>query len=165
MHGQRVRHAPWNVEDARALIEAEAGREGALLPILHALQHQFGYVDDEAIALVAERLNLSKAETLGVVSFYSDFRRAPAGAPTLKLCRAESCQATGCEGLVEHLERAHGLVADAAAGALRVETVYCLGLCAASPAALYEGEPVARLDEGKIDALVARAKGSVRGQA
>ncbi len=146
---------------ARALIERRRSTPGAALPILHDLQHQFGYVDEEAVALMAEALNISKAEALGVVSFYHDFRRAPVKGRVLKLCRAESCQAMGCEDLVAHLEARHGLTVDAAkdGAGLHVETVYCLGNCALSPAALLDGEPIGRLDAERIDAIVARAKG------
>ena len=90
---------------------------------------------DEALALMAKALNISKAEALGVVSFYPDFRRAPVDGRVLKLCRAESCQAMGCEDLVTHLEQRHGVIVDGAGrrDRLSVETVYCLGHCALSP--------------------------------
>ena len=103
---------PWDEAQARAVIAAKSAEPGAVLPILHALQERFGYIDDAAIAAIAEALNLSKAETLGVVSFYHDFRRAPVDGATLKLCRAESCQALGCEDLVAHLGHAHGVEVD-----------------------------------------------------
>ena len=124
---------------------AQAVDAGRGLPILHDLQHRFGYIDDDAIPLMAEALNISKAEVLGVVSFYPDFRRAPVDGRVLKLCRAESCQAMGCEDLVAHLEARHGIAADEASSdaGLHVETVYCLGNCALSPAALLDGEPMA----------------------
>lgn len=144
---------------AREVIDRKRSMPGAALPILHDLQHQFGYIDDAAVALMADALNISRAEALGVVSFYHDFRRAPVDGRVLKLCRAESCQAMGCEGLVLHLKARHGLIPDEpeAGGALRVETVYCLGNCALSPAALLDGEPIGRLDREKIDAIVAGA--------
>jgi formate dehydrogenase subunit gamma len=150
---------PWDDAQARAVIAAKSAEPGAALPMLHALQERFGYIDDAAIPAIAAALNLSKAEVHGVVSFYHDFRRAPVDGAVLKLCRAESCQALGCEDLVAHLSRAHGLEVDRAdAGApLVVETVYCLGNCALSPAALLEGEPIGRLDAQTIDAIVARA--------
>ena len=146
---------------ARDIIDRKRSLPGAALPILHDLQHQFGYVDDAAVALMADVLNISRAEALGIVSFYHDFRRAPVDGRVLKLCRAESCQATGCEALVDYLESSHGLSADVAegGGALRVETVYCLGNCALSPAALLDGEPIGRLDRDRIDAIVAGADG------
>ena len=140
------------------MIVARSAEPGAALPILHALQECFGYIDDAAIPVIAEALNLSNAEVLGVVSFYHDFRRAPIEGATLQLCRAESCQALGCEDLVAHLAAAHGVAVDhAGRGApLHVETVYCLGNCALSPAALLDGEPIGRLDRDKIDAIVAQ---------
>ncbi|MBV8107767.1 MAG: NAD(P)H-dependent oxidoreductase subunit E [Hyphomicrobiales bacterium] len=153
--------AAFDAELARAVIDSRRSAPGAALPILHDLLHQFGYIDDAAIALMAEALNISKADALGVVSFYHDFRRASIDGHVLKLCRAESCQAMGCEDLVEHLEARHGLAPDAwdAGRGLQVETVYCLGNCALSPAALFDGAPIGRLDRGKIDAIVADAEG------
>jgi formate dehydrogenase subunit gamma len=152
---------PWDQAQARAVIAETGVGPGAALPILHALQDHFGYIDDDAIPAVAQALNLSKAEVIGVVSFYHDFRRAPVDGAVLKLCRAESCQALGCENLVAHLERSHGVRVDAPAAdaPLVVETVYCLGNCALSPAALFEGEPIGRLDAQAIDDIVARAAG------
>jgi formate dehydrogenase subunit gamma len=146
---------------ARELIDRRRSTPGAALPILHDLQHQFGYIDDAAIPLMADALNISRAEALGVVSFYHDFRRAPVDGLALKLCRAESCQATGCEDLVAHLETRHGLKPDdpEPGAELHVETVYCLGNCALSPSALLDGEPIGRLDCDRIDAIVAGAKG------
>jgi formate dehydrogenase subunit gamma len=149
---------PWDDAQARELIAAISAEPGAALPILHALQERFGYIDDSAIPAIAEALNVSKAEIHGVVSFYHDFRRAPVDGAVLKLCRAESCQALGCEDLVAHLSQAHGLEVDRveASAPLCVETVYCLGNCALSPAALLDGEPIGRLDRGAIDEIVAR---------
>jgi formate dehydrogenase subunit gamma len=155
--------APWDAVEARNLIAARRAEKGAMLPILHDLQERFGYIDEAAIALIAEALNLSKAETLGVVSFYHDFRRSPVDGPIMKLCRAESCQAAGSEALVAHLESRHGIKVDTHdLGPLTVETIYCLGHCALSPAALIDGKPVARLTEAKLDVLVAQATGPLQ---
>jgi formate dehydrogenase subunit gamma len=153
--------AAFDIELARALIERRRSTPGAALPILHDLQHQFGYIDDAAVTLLADALNISRAEAMGVVSFYHDFRRSPIDGRVLKMCRAESCQAMGCEDLVAHLESRYGIVPDdtQAGAGLHVETVYCLGNCALSPAALLDGEPVGRLDRDRLDAIVAGAKG------
>ncbi|MGL4291300.1 MAG: NAD(P)H-dependent oxidoreductase subunit E, partial [Phreatobacter sp.] len=105
--------AAWNIEAARALIARMSRLDGAAMPILHALQAEFGYVDREAVPLIAEALNLSRAEVHGTVTFYHDFRERPAGRRVIKLCRAEACQAVGCEGLVDHLARRHGVTVDA----------------------------------------------------
>jgi formate dehydrogenase subunit gamma len=146
----------WNAELASAVIAEHKHLDGALLPILHALQERFGYVGDEAVPMVAEALNLSRAEVHGVLTFYHDFRRAPAGRHVLKLCRAESCQAMGCEGLVDHLAERHGLAMGDTTpdGRLTVEAVYCLGNCALSPAAMLDERPIGRLDAVMLDTLV-----------
>jgi formate dehydrogenase subunit gamma len=149
-----TRKPPWDENLASRLVDEHKDIDGALLPILHALQETFGYIDRAAIAPIAEALNISKAEVHGVVSFYHDFRSAPAEGRVLKLCRAESCQAMGCEALVDHLRDAHGLTPDQPnGGSLQVETVYCLGNCALSPAALLDGAPIGRLDAAKLDAI------------
>ncbi len=149
---------------ARQIIERRRSIPGAALPILHDLQHAFGYIDDRALPLMADALNISKAEALGVVTFYPDFRRQPAEGRVMKLCRAESCQAMGCEDLVAHLETRHGIAPDEPkpGAGLVVETVYCLGNCALSPAALVDGEPVGRLDRARLDAIVLAAKEGTR---
>ena len=150
----------FDVDLARTVIARRRSTPGATLPILHDLQEEFGYIDDAVIPLIADALNISKAEALGVVSFYHDFRRSPVSGRTLKLCRAESCQAMGCEDLVSHLAQRHGLEVDSdeGGGALNVESVYCLGNCALSPAALLDGEPIGRLTVEHIDAVVADAR-------
>ncbi len=144
---------------ARAFYGDDASGAAPLLPILHALQHAFGHVPPEANALIAKRLNISQAEVRGVVSFYADFKTAPGARRVIKLCRAEACQARGCERIAAHLETAHGLIADAPShdGQIGLETVYCLGNCALGPAALVGDELVGMIDEARADALVAEA--------
>ena len=155
----------FDLDLARTLIDRKRDALGATLPILHDLQEQFGYIDDALIPLIADALNISRAETLGVISFYHDFRRAPVDGRVLKLCRAESCQSMGCEELVSHLEHRHGVKVDddeENSSGLHVETVYCLGNCALSPAALLDGAPIGRLDRDRIDAIVADAQGETQ---
>jgi len=154
----------FDVDLARTLIERKRAMRGAMLPILHDLQEQFGYIDERVIPLLADALNVSRAETLGAISFYHDFRRSPVDGRVLKLCRAESCQAMGCEDLVSHLATCHGIKVDGEddRAELHVETVYCLGNCALSPAALLDGEPIGRLDRDRIDAIVADAQGKMQ---
>ena len=114
--------------------------------------------------MIADALNISRAEALGVISFYHDFRRSPVDGRVLQLCRAESCQAMGCEELVFHLAIRHGVRVDDAddRAELHVETVYCLGNCALSPAALLDGAPIGRLDRDRIDAIVADVQGKAQ---
>jgi formate dehydrogenase subunit gamma len=140
-----------------AIIAADAARPGATLPILHALQAEFGYVPDQAVPLIAEALNLSRAEIHGIVTFYHDFRHAPAGHHVLKLCRAEACQSMGSEALAADLLGRVGLAwgGTTADGELTVEPVYCLGLCACAPAALLDGAPLGRLNATVLAEAVA----------
>ncbi len=134
---------------------------GAMLPILHALQAAFGYIDPRCNPLIASALNVSKAEVHGVITFYHDFRTRPAGKHILKICRAEACQSMGVETLVSEFERAHSLkMGDTTPdGQLTIENVYCLGNCALGPAALLDGELIARLDVQRLDMIVSATKG------
>jgi formate dehydrogenase subunit gamma len=147
----------WSRERAEIIIEAHRGVEGATLPILHALQAAFGFVPDEAIPMVAEALNVTRADVHGVVTFYHDFRREPPGRHRLRLCRAEACQAMGGDALAARALSRLGIGwgETSRGGAVTVEAVYCLGLCACSPAALLDGRPVGRLDPARLDALLA----------
>ncbi len=139
------------------VIGAHAGRAGPLLPILHDLQHEFGCLPDEALRTVADRLNISRAEVHGVASFYHDFRDAPAGRHVIKICRAEACQSVGSDRMAEHAASRLkiGMGETTADGAVTLEAVYCLGLCACGPAAMVDGRVVGALDEGKLDTLIA----------
>src|SRR5215813_12067821 len=102
-------YEPWNVERANTLIAEHVGLQGPLLPILHAFIEEFGYIDEGAEPLIAEALNISRAEVHGVVTFYHDFRRKPAGRHVLKLCRAEACQAAGGDAVAAHAEQRLGV--------------------------------------------------------
>jgi len=128
-----------------------------MLPILHALQEEFGCVPEAAKPLVADALNLTRAEVHGVVTFYHDFRSQPAGRRVLKLCRAEACQAMGGEGVAERLLDRLGISwgETTADGALTVEPVYCLGLCATAPAGLVDGKVVGRLSDARLAEVLA----------
>ncbi len=150
-------HERWSEDRAAEIMAAHIHLDGAALPILHAFQSAFGYVPQEAVPLVADAVNLSRAEIYGVLTFYHDFRRAPAGEHTVKLCRAEACQAVGAVALAEHVKRRlgvdwHGTTAD---GKVTLEPVFCLGLCACGPAALLDDEPVSALDAQTFDARLA----------
>lgn len=151
---------PWSEARAREIIEELKGLQGAMLPILHALQEAFGYVPEDAVPLIAQALNLSRAEVHGVVTFYHDFRRKPAGRHVLKLCSAEACQAMGCQDLAARAEKALGIAMGETSrdGSVTLEPVYCLGLCAVAPSAMIDGRLVGRLDEARLDALVAETR-------
>ena len=132
------------------ILVAHQGLEGPLLPILHAIQAAFGYVPDTAIPQIAKALMLSKAEVHGVISFYHDFRSAPAGRHVLKLCRAEACQTMGADAVAGRIKAALGIDWHETTpdGRVTLEPVFCLGLCACGPAAMVDGRLVGRVDEG-----------------
>ena len=151
---------PWNEKRTAEIIAEHAGLEGATLVILHALQEAFGYVPEPAIPMVADVLNLSRAEVHGVFTFYHDFRHEPAGRHVLKLCRAEACQAAGGDALAARAEARLGIALGHTTADERVtlEPIYCLGLCATAPSAMLDGRIVGRLDEARLDALVVEAQ-------
>lgn len=146
----------WDAAVAREIIVAHTHLDGAALPILHAVQEAFGYVPDAALPLIADALNISRADIYGVVTFYHDFRREPPGRRVVKVCRAEACQSMGGR------EAAAALLVDckldwgqtSADGAITIEAVYCLGLCAVAPAAMIDGELLGRADAARLIAAV-----------
>ena len=150
----------WDTEVARERIEELKELPGAALPILNALQEEFGYIDEAAIPMIADALNLSRAEVVGVVHFYHDYRHEPPGRHILKVCRAEACQSMGCEALVEHVESSLGAAMGetTANGAFTLENVYCLGNCALSPAVMLDGRLYGRVSPARIDTIVAQVR-------
>jgi formate dehydrogenase subunit gamma len=150
----------WNPDAAKAIIAAHQRREGATLQVLQALQETFGYVPKPAVPMVAEALNLTRAEVHGVFTFYHDLREEPPGRSVLKMCRAEACQAAGCDPLIARAEQRLGIPIGhtTADKGVTFEPVYCLGLCATAPSAMLDGRVVGRLDETRLDALVAEAR-------
>jgi len=147
-------------ERVAAIVAAHVGLEGPLLPILHAVQAEFGHVPPAALPKIAEALNISRAEIHGVVTFYHDFHDAPQGARTLKICRAEACQAMGADRIADHAKARLGVDwhGTSASGAVTLAPVFCLGLCACGPAAMLDDRPVGKVDEARIDALLAECR-------
>lgn len=138
------------------VVEAFKDLEGPLLPILHGIQEEFGYVPAESLPVIASALNLTRAEVHGVVTFYHDYRNHPAGRHVLKLCRAEACQSVGGDAIADRLKQLLGIGFHETTrdGAVTLEPVYCLGLCACAPSAMLDGEVIGRLDQDKIDDIV-----------
>ncbi|MGB5076810.1 MAG: NAD(P)H-dependent oxidoreductase subunit E [Sphingorhabdus sp.] len=129
------------------IIDGHALIDGPLLPLLHEVQKAYGFVSEDAVRMIAHALNLSRAEVHGVVSFYHDFKSSPDPRPVIKLCRAEACKARGVEAIA--------LEAEALAGTrIKIEPVYCLGLCSVGPAAMVNGEVYARLTRERLVELV-----------
>ena len=145
---------------ARSVLERHSKQEGALLPILRDLQDEFGYLPEPALPVVAETLNLSRAEVYGVATFYHDFHLEPRGEHTITLCRAEACQSVGAVALAERAKARLALDwgETTADGRVTLEQTFCLGLCACGPAGMVDGRPVARLTPQMLDAMIAGAE-------
>jgi formate dehydrogenase subunit gamma len=153
--------AAWDPEGARALIRELVHLPGPLLPVLHAVHDAFGYIPREAVPIVAEELNLARAEVHGVISFYHFFRQQPPGHHTVRICRAEACQSMNGDALAEHASRRlgtefHGTSAD---GRYSLEPVYCLGNCSLAPSAMIDGKVYGRVDPERLDELLTGSKG------
>jgi formate dehydrogenase subunit gamma len=150
----------WSEARGRAIIAAHREADGPALPILHALQDAFGHIPRDAIPMVAEALNLTRAEIHGIVTFYHDFRETPAGAHVLKLCRAEACQSMGADALGQQARDALrvGWGETTEDGQVTLEPVFCLGLCACAPAAMFDGKLLGALDAARLGALLDRAR-------
>lgn len=146
----------WDADRALSRIRELQHLPGALIPVLHALQEEFGYIDQAAVPLVADALNLSEADVHGVISFYHDFRETPAGRHVLRICRAEACQSMGCDRLIEHVEKRLGvnLGETTPDRSITVAAVYCLGNCALSPSAMLDGKPYGRVSPQVADFLI-----------
>ena len=144
----------------RAYIEAYKTMPGALLPLLHAIQDDIGWISEEVYLPISEALALSVAEVHGVVTFYHHFRRHPAGKHVLQICRAESCQAMGSEKLEAHIKSTLGIDYHETTkdGAITLEPIYCLGNCACSPAMMMDEGVYGRMDATKVAELISEAR-------
>ena len=150
----------WDAREAEKVVTDHAHLRGPALPIFHALMQRFGYVDRAIVPFVAETLNLSRAEIHGTLTFYHDFRDHPPGRRTLKVCKAEACQSRGAVAMHAALKQKlgidwHGTTSD---GAITIEPVYCLGLCACAPALLMDEEPIGNVGVDTLDELIAEAR-------
>jgi formate dehydrogenase subunit gamma len=143
-------------ERVRVIAAEHRGERGPLLPILHAVQHEFGYVDPLLEPVLADALNLSTAEVHGVITFYKDFRREPPGRVTVRICRAEACQAVGADRVVAHAEASLGieLGGTTSDGAVTLDEVFCLGNCALGPAVAVGDRLHGRVGPARFDALL-----------
>jgi formate dehydrogenase subunit gamma len=153
-------YLPWSKERTVEIVNKHADERGPLLPVLHELQEVFGCIDPEAVDVVANELNLSRADVHGVVTFYKDFRFDLPGASVVRVCRGEACQSMGAESLARYAREQLGVDfgGTTADGAVTLEQVFCLGNCALSPAVMVNGRLKGRVDQARFDELVARAR-------
>jgi formate dehydrogenase subunit gamma len=147
----------WVSERVREIVAAHRGERGALLPILHAIQSEYGHIDPQAIPVIAEELNLSRADVHGVVTYYKDFRQQPPGRTTVRICRAEACQAVGSDALAQRVQARLGVAfgETTAGGEVSLESVFGLGNCARGPSVEIGGRLYGRMDGDRLEALLA----------
>jgi formate dehydrogenase subunit gamma len=147
-------------ELVRSMAATHSGDEGPLMLVLHDVQRHFGYIDPGWVPLIAEELNLSRAEVHGVISFYHDFRSEPAGLTRVKVCRAEACQSVGATALAAHARDSLGIGfgETTADGAVTLDQVFCLGNCALGPTVQVDGVMHGRVDNDRFDALVSERR-------
>jgi NADH:ubiquinone oxidoreductase subunit E len=137
--------ATYDPDVVASVISERRHLDGLLMPVLHGVQDALGWVPPEAVGQIAQTLNLSRAEVHGVITYYHHFRQHPVRGPVLQVCRAESCRSVGGEALLQQARTA---------ARCTVEPVYCLGLCALSPAVMFQGRPHARVTPAKLDELL-----------
>ncbi|MBB5468470.1 formate dehydrogenase subunit gamma [Paraburkholderia sp. CI2] len=143
------------------LVQRHAQPGRTLITILHAIQDELGFVPPAAVGPLARALNLSRAEVHGVITYYHHFRTSPAAPVTVQLCRAEACRSMGTEALAQQIEAHTGCRFDTGhhdGATVELESVYCLGQCALSPAMMLNGTLHARVSPQKFDALFAAAR-------
>jgi formate dehydrogenase subunit gamma len=152
---------PWDRDAVQNVIGHLKDQPGALLPILHGIQDTLGYVPPDSVPLIAEALNLSRAEVHGVISFYHYFRDTPPGKRTLYLCRAESCQAMGSNELEAHVKKRLGIDYHETTSdqSFSLEPIYCLGLCACSPSLMIDQDVYGRVTPERFDEIIKKYEG------
>jgi formate dehydrogenase subunit gamma len=157
-----IRGSDVTIEDVvRRVVAGHRDQRGSLLPVLHAVQAELGHVPQEAIPVLADELNLSRADVHGVVTFYHDFRREAAGRTTVRICRAEACQALGAGELVDYAREAGLSLGETSAdGSVTVEQVFCLGNCALGPSVEVNGRLHGRVGKARLGSILNEAVSS-----
>lgn len=143
---------------------ARSGEPGPLLEILHDVQHEFGWLPESTVLVLAHALNLSRAEVHGVISFYSDLRTSPPAEFEVAICRGEACQAVGAEALAAHASQRLGVAMGEQTddGAVQLEQIFCFGNCALGPTASVAGRLHGRVTPERLDALISDAQAGSR---
>jgi formate dehydrogenase subunit gamma len=153
-------NASFDLQIIHPILDELGSMPGALLPILHAVQAKAGYIPAEAVPLIAERLNLSRAEVHGVISYYHHFHQHPLGKTVVQVCRAEACQSVGGDALAAHAVKEIGcdFKETNADGSVSLEPVYCLGQCACGPAVMINDDIYARVSPARLSSLLQQAR-------
>jgi formate dehydrogenase subunit gamma len=145
-------HPSWNIEEATRVLSPLKNVQGPVLIALQAIQERFGYIHDEAVGLIAETFNVSRADVHGVLTYYHDLRTTPAPARCIQICVAEACQSVGSRELVAAVEKKLGKIIDQNYSDVEIKSAYCFGNCALGPAAMIDGELVGRASVEKVTA-------------
>jgi formate dehydrogenase subunit gamma len=151
-------YTPWSIEAAASALGALPPAERLILPALQRIQHVFGWVPEESVDLVAADLNVSRAEVVGVLTYYHDLRQSPPPDVHVQVCVAEACQSVGSRQFVSDLEAVYGVALGERVDGVELSAVYCLGNCALGPAAMVDGRLIGRCDAVLIRDAVARAQ-------
>ena len=151
----------WDIAAVRQIIQSQKSAPGAMLPVLHDIQDLVGHIPAEAVPMIADALNVSRAEVHGVISYYHHFRSHPAGRHVVQICRAEACQSRGANALVDHARQALGcdFHHTTPEGDITLEPVYCLGLCAVGPNITIGDDLHARVTPERFNALINAKRG------
>ncbi len=156
------RHATWSVEAGQQVLDSLPSDERLILPALQAIQHEFGYVPREAVAIVASFVNVSVADTHGVLTFYHELRTTPPAPVTVSLCMAEACQAVGVRSVAEDVAKAIAPLGQRSSdGSVDVVEVFCLGNCALGPTALVNERLIGKVSAESLVRAVASAREGV----
>ena len=136
----------WSPEAARDVL-AIIDEPGPVLVALQSLQASFGYVHPDALQLVADAFNVSRADVYGVLTYYSDLRSTPPADVEIRVCMGEACQAVGARGLLDSAQSARSARVD-------VTHVFCMGNCALGPTAVVNGRLIGRATVDQVRSAV-----------
>ena len=151
-------HQAWSVEAATVILQAMPAEERLMLPALQRIQDVFGWVPDESVQVIARDLNVSRAEVVGVLTYYHDLRQSPPPPVSVQVCVSEACQAVGARHLAASLEAVYGVPLGETRDGVEFAKVYCLGNCALGPAAMVNGRLLGRCDVERVGAAIAQAQ-------
>jgi NADH-quinone oxidoreductase subunit E len=146
-----------NVAIAHEIIGRFPRPKSALIPLLHLAQEQDGYVTNDAMAHIAELVNVTPAEVFGTCSFYEMFKLHPVGKYCVNVCTNISCQLVGAWDLLEHAEQSLGITAGSTTsdGLITLEDVECIAACTEAPALQVNYRYRYRVTAGDFDQLMA----------
>jgi len=145
-------------EEARVLAKRYPVARSSLLPMLHLVQSDEGYVSEDGIAMCAEVLGLTKAEVGSVATFYTMYKREPFGDYLLSVCTNPTCKIAGAQDIYESYVEACGGHVDLDGSGVMVEHAECLGICDAAPVVTINYENYGPVGPDQAKDLLAKAR-------